>query len=195
MDLLRVPSNHVIHFYICCVGYVKQTDSLADEKLYVFGSNEYNQYGFDHVNSAVPLNLEFFNGKKIQQIEGALSKLILAGNTILLIIDDIIYGFGYNGSGELGLGNGNYQKTPVEIKFFKGKKIEKIRCGKEHSFVLACIEDEDSQLYGFGNNEDYQLGFLQSEKIFYPKLLPHFQDKRIKDGMWRLSFICTFRFV
>ena len=79
---------------------------------------------------------------KIKQIcAGAAHSLILTGKFFLnfkfsnCLENDEIYSFGWNDSGQLGIGNEIDQSTPQLISFFKNMKINFISCGYLHSFI------------------------------------------------------------
>ena len=77
---------------------------------------------------------------KIKQIySGHAHSLVLTGNFFwikwLFLENHEIYAFGYNGHGQLGIGNEKHQYTTQLISFFKNMKINFISCGYAHSFV------------------------------------------------------------
>ncbi|KAI5169173.1 regulator of chromosome condensation [Pancytospora epiphaga] len=74
-----------------------------------------------------------------------------------------IYGFGSNLMSQMGLQDGECDvHTPVELGFFKDKKVIKIACGKLHTLVLC----ENNELYSCGVNDDYALGYDGSGETF-----------------------------
>lgn len=50
-----------------------------------------------------------------------------------------IYGFGYNGYGQLGLGDTSNRTTPVEIKLLSKLKTVKILCGGFYTIAITRI--------------------------------------------------------
>lgn len=126
--------------------FSSETSSVLYEgKLYRFGSNSRGQIGdsqpkkIEKKNYYYPEEIKFFTGKKIQNLDSSNHVLVLAGNINKLTLDNILYGFGKNDYGQLGLGNTKDQYFPTKIPFFEEAKIEKIRCGENFSFVLLGI--------------------------------------------------------
>jgi alpha-tubulin suppressor-like RCC1 family protein len=54
---------------------------------------------------------------------------------------------------------------PQKIQFFEYKKVTSIHCGGYHSIVIV----DDTELYSFGNNEDFQLLNNENNKNSTPK--------------------------
>ena len=48
----------------------------------------------------------------------------------------MIFVFGRNYNGQLGLIDNDDVASPTELKFFSGKKIKQIQCGGYHSIAL-----------------------------------------------------------
>ena len=61
--------------------------------------------------------------------------LNISGDNVQLF--DKIYGFGSNGCGGLGIGNGDKIKTPTIISFFKDTKIRTLSSGSYHTILLT----------------------------------------------------------
>ena len=49
----------------------------------------------------------------------------------------VIYGWGWNERGELGLNDKKNRNSPQELKYFKGKHVINIVCGWRHSFFIC----------------------------------------------------------
>ena len=82
-------------------------------------------------------------------------KLICCGecHTFILKNDDTLWGCGYNGEGELGLGD-NANKSNFTQITTNVDDIKEIYCGYEHTLILK----NDDTLWGSGRNDDSQLG-------------------------------------
>ena len=65
-----------------------------------------------------------------------------------------VYGWGYNGSGQLGIGNNSNQLTPVKLNGLSGIVISNLVCGFSHTLALS----DGGILYGWGLNGFGQLG-------------------------------------
>jgi len=80
-----------------------------------------------------PKKIETFTllGKKIVKISGKGSHYLAQSD------DGELFGWGFAGSGRLGLGNDTDQYVPTKIPFFEGKNIVLFTCGLDHSFVVT----------------------------------------------------------
>lgn len=65
-----------------------------------------------------------------------------------------VFGWGYNGSGQLGIGNNSNQLTPVKLNELTGIVISNLVCGFSHTLALS----DSGVLYGWGLNSFGQLG-------------------------------------
>lgn len=68
--------------------------------------------------------------------------------------DGLAFGFGWNGHGQLGLGDENERRAPRLIRVLSGVRVRQVFAGSCHSVVV----DEDGIAYGFGGNSHGQLG-------------------------------------
>ncbi len=84
----------------------------------------------------------------------------------LILKDGLVYGFGNNFNGQLGLGNTVNSNIPVLIPSLRN--IISVSCGLSHSLVLT----SDGNVYGFGSNWFGQLGSSDIRNIKEPKLIP-----------------------
>ncbi|KAJ0070220.1 hypothetical protein NL108_002540, partial [Boleophthalmus pectinirostris] len=65
-----------------------------------------------------------------------------------------VYGWGYNGNGQLGLGNNGNQLTPCHLVGLQGLCVQQIVSGYAHSLALT----DEGLLYAWGSNTYGQLG-------------------------------------
>lgn len=88
-----------------------------------------------------------------------------------------LYVWGYNNTGNLGLGHKN--KVTFQFHdFFKGKKIKKAAIGSEHALYLT----ESGEVYACGQNKSGQLGLgYSSDCITTPQLMMVSRNNRIVD--------------
>lgn len=80
---------------------------------------------------------------------------IKAGDFHNLVLDtnDIIYSFGENEYGQLGLGNRTAAQSITALSFFENIDIKSIHCGSTWSVVLT----ESGEVYGFGKCHAFHL--------------------------------------
>ncbi|XP_006000619.1 RCC1 and BTB domain-containing protein 1 isoform X1 [Latimeria chalumnae] len=81
---------------------------------------------------------------------------IACGQTSSMAIIDNgeVFGWGYNGNGQLGLGNNGNQLTPCRLAALQGACILQIACGYAHTLALTY----EGLLYAWGSNTYGQLG-------------------------------------
>jgi len=119
----------------------------TDQGSYGFGLNDRGNLGIgNNKNQSAPQLIPFFNDKEVISIS-------CGSNHTIILTDTAFYAFGSNTRGQLGIGTKIDAYVPVEVNFFREKKIITITCGQEHTLVLT-----DNGLYGFGNNDSGQLG-------------------------------------
>jgi alpha-tubulin suppressor-like RCC1 family protein len=73
-------------------------------------------------------------------------------HSLALKADGSVYAWGYNGNGELGLGDLNDRSTPTLVSGLSG--MTKVAAGRYHSLALA----SDGTVYAWGFNGDGELG-------------------------------------
>uniref|UniRef100_A0A667YXT2 Regulator of chromosome condensation (RCC1) and BTB (POZ) domain containing protein 1 n=1 Tax=Myripristis murdjan TaxID=586833 RepID=A0A667YXT2_9TELE len=81
---------------------------------------------------------------------------IVCGQTSSLAVVDNgeVYGWGYNGNGQLGLGNNGNQLTPCRLVALQGLCVQQIVSGYAHSLALT----DEGLLFAWGANTYGQLG-------------------------------------
>jgi len=84
----------------------------------------------DTTNRISPTEISFLNGKNITQLVTGYDHIFAISK------EGKIYGFGYNGMGQLGLGDTSNRLTPNEVAFFNDKKIFQVAAGDDHSFAI-----------------------------------------------------------
>ena len=86
-------------------------------------------------------------------------------NHTLIYNGNELFGFGYNGFGQLGLGDYDDKNIPTLV--MTDKTIRKIICGGYHTFILK----ESGELFAFGDNIYGQLGLDDNDNRDIPTLL------------------------
>jgi len=106
-----------------------------DGEVYAWGSNNCGQLGLGVSNNQptprrVTGHLTTYNKKVIGIASGQ-------SFTVALTEDGVLCSWGYNGNGQLGIGNNTNQQLPARVLNFAGKFVEKIACGMAHVLVLT----------------------------------------------------------
>ena len=133
----------------------------SDGSVWAWGWNYYGQLGINTggngANKLIPAQVKGANG------EGYLSDIVAvsagSSHSIALKSDGSVWGFGYNGSGQLGDGTTSGSRvTPVQTKGANGSgylaDIVTVATGDNHSLALKT----DGSLWSFGYNTYGNLG-------------------------------------
>ncbi|KAK5576748.1 hypothetical protein RB653_007892 [Dictyostelium firmibasis] len=153
--------------------------ALTDKgELVSFGSNEFGQLGNGtQINQEFPTIIKSgfnYNHDKFNKIiesaaeGGRFDKRISCGFSHCLILNDSgeLFTFGWNGNGQLGIGNSSSssnssritnQTIPIKLdssRLFDGEKIEMVSAGRNHSVALT----QSGRLYVWGNSNHGKLG-------------------------------------
>ncbi|XP_056650815.1 RCC1 and BTB domain-containing protein 1 isoform X2 [Monodelphis domestica] len=75
-----------------------------------------------------------------------------------------VYGWGYNGNGQLGLGNNGNQLTPCRVAALHSVCVLQIVCGYAHTLALT----DEGLLYAWGANTYGQLGTGNKSNLLSP---------------------------
>ncbi|MCL2797672.1 MAG: InlB B-repeat-containing protein, partial [Firmicutes bacterium] len=140
-----------INFVVVSAG---QNHSMAIDEfggLWTWGSNGNGRLGLGSAGGADRLTPQ-----PVTALSDKVIVAISAGHEHSLAIDQdgILYAWGNNGSGRLGLGGGTDRNAPQAVTISGGKKATSVSAGQEHSFVI----DEDGTLWAFGANGNGRLG-------------------------------------
>ncbi len=134
-----------------------------DGSVYGFGANFIGQLGLGHnTNQSTPQLISMPLDAKPCQVDAGFA------HSLILCEDGSVYGFGYNHSGELGLGHNTNQSTPQLISMPLDARPCQVSAGYSHSLILC----EDGSVYGFGNNAHGQLGLRHNTNQSTPQLIP-----------------------
>ncbi|CAG2100699.1 unnamed protein product [Medioppia subpectinata] len=118
--------------------------------VYAWGYNNKSQLGNGNtINQSTPIQvMGVLNGCRVTSIA--------CGRYHSLAVTDTgsVFGWGYNGNGELGLSTTTDQSLPVQIQYFKDMKVVKVCAGMYHTIILL----SDGSVCTFGFNNHGQLG-------------------------------------
>ncbi|KGL74995.1 RCC1 and BTB domain-containing protein 1 [Tinamus guttatus] len=121
-----------------------------DGDLYAWGYNNCGQVGSGSTaNQPTPRRVS-------NCLQGKMVVGIACGQTssMAVVNNGEVYGWGYNGNGQLGLGNNGNQLTPCRVAALHGVCVLQIACGYAHTLALT----DEGLLYAWGANTYGQLG-------------------------------------
>ena len=128
-------------------------------QLWSWGDNYYGQLGNGNtITQTTPIKIK--EGTKFTSTSG--------GEIHSLAIDESgqLWSWGYNYYGQLGNGTTtNTNSTPINIKNSRETKWVAVSAGYDHSLAI----DENGQLWGWGNNNLYQVGNGTNTNILSPR--------------------------
>lgn len=107
-----------------------------------------------------------------------------------LLDDGELYGWGYNGNGELGIGNNNNQHNPVRVSNLNKVFITQIVCGFAHCLALT----DQGDLYAWGANSYGQLGTGYKTHHLSPVLVASDLGRVVEIAACHLSHISAAMF-
>eukprot|EP00064_Thunnus_orientalis_P013311 superscaffoldBa00002147_g13350 len=128
----------------------KKLDFLRGKKVYAWGYNNCGQIGSGSTaNQPYPR-------KVTSCLQGKNAVGITCGQTSSMAVVDNgeVYGWGYNGNGQLGIGNNGNQLTPCRLSALQGLCIQQVVSGYGHCLALT----DEGLLYAWGANTYGQLG-------------------------------------
>jgi len=141
------------------------TAVLTDKgTVYSFGSNECGQLG-EHNNSLKSNDIHTPNLDKKHITQIACGYF----HCLSLSIDGVVFSWGYNSDGELGLKDIDTHvpsPLPIQLSFLKEEeKVVHIGAGAWHS----CLTTNQGRLFTFGLGDAYRLGHETTENVRFPK--------------------------
>ncbi|XP_037533816.1 RCC1 and BTB domain-containing protein 2 [Nematolebias whitei] len=89
---------------------------------------------------------------------------------------NMIYGWGYNCNGQLGLGNNGNQQTPCRIAALQGVNIVQVACGYAHTLALT----DEGFVYAWGANSYGQLGTGNKSNQALPTLINTDKERMVE---------------
>eukprot|EP00117_Sycon_ciliatum_P024625 scpid45440/ scgid20626/ Protein RCC2; RCC1-like protein TD-60; Telophase disk protein of 60 kDa len=160
---------------------------------YVWGRNDRGQCGAAASSCwSVPRLLPGFQKIKVRQAACG------RGHTLVLTESGLVFAFGDNKAGQLGLGHQNIVAKPSHVSTESEFPMVKVACGVEHSAMI----DSSGSLFTFGCPEYGQLGnntdgkyFITASKMSFhyvtrPTRVPVFVEKDPKQGTKIIDSVC-----
>ncbi|KAK5920658.1 hypothetical protein CgunFtcFv8_024445 [Champsocephalus gunnari] len=138
--------------------------ALTDSgEVYAWGYNNCGQVGSGSTaNQPTPRRVS-------SCLQNKVAVSIVCGQTSSLAVLDNgeVYGWGYNGNGQLGLGNSGNQLTPCRLAALQGLCVQQIVSGYAHSLALT----DEGLLFAWGANTYGQLGTGNKSNQLSPLLI------------------------
>ena len=162
-SLIHIKSVVSVHTHSVCLD--------NDGNVFTFGSNLFGLLG-------IGVDGESLKSTHIpQKINLPPCKQVSCGNefTICLTEDGLVYSFGYNFYGQLGLGNDEIYNSPQLISSLKD--VEFIECG---SFFTFC-KTFNNEIYCWGYNDYAPLGLENTDNQNIPILCSSLSNEDVVD--------------
>lgn len=126
----------------------------SEGEVYAWGQNNCGQIGLGATtNQSTPKKVCATFGTKHNP-----SKVVAIScgqtSSMVALENGEVHGWGYNGNGQLGLGNNINQLNPCKVSTLQGVVVIKIACGYAHTLALS----DEGHLYAWGANSYGQLG-------------------------------------
>ena len=150
----KVPLENVIaiacgHYHVMTLICKKNSN-----KLYVWGKNDYGELGLgDNKSKHWPTRLRFPPSGPFETKTTIKSICCGADHSMVLLENNLIYVWGYNEYGQLGLGHFNNINLPQ--KLYLRNDITKLYSGGNSTFAIT----NRNEIYSWGLNGFGQLGF------------------------------------
>ena len=179
--LVRALQNKLVRRICCSNGSEHVFAITSTGELWGWGFNKYGQLGIGHKTEAIfePTRVSgHLRDKAVHHVANSYS------HSVALTTEGLLFGFGLNSRGQLGLGSSeNMWTLPQAIKSLarKGRALS-VAAGVEHTAVVM----ESGSVYTFGRNDSGQLGIDDRHRKIseYPVL--------VEDGLSRLRGLrCT----
>jgi alpha-tubulin suppressor-like RCC1 family protein len=150
---INLPEGFTDEIVAISAGMLHGAFLTAEGEVYVWGDNNLGKLGQGDTSNyevLTPVKVTGLDGVKIEQI-------YMANGASYAISDEgVLYAWGQNTNGQLGIGNLTNQGTPVAVaaSSFGGEKVASIDWGTSYALVLT----ESGEVYAMGSNVQGQLG-------------------------------------
>ena len=138
---------------------------------YAWGANRKGQLGDGQLtSSALPKIIPQLKNRPVVKIACG------ADFALAMTVGGLVFSWGDNSMGQLGLGDFTTRLRPELIKYLRAAKVQHIACGRAHSAVITPA----SLLFTFGSNAYGQLGHgqgsLEDRTVHTPRVVEKFQQ-------------------
>ncbi|XP_067298728.1 E3 ISG15--protein ligase HERC5.4 [Pseudorasbora parva] len=142
-----------------------------DGQLFVWGNNSHGQLGLrkDHPGSLSAERVESLCGVPLAQISAG------GDHSFVLSLSGVVFGWGKNSSGQLGLGDTTDRHVPTVVNSLNRKKTVSISCGGEHTATLS----KGGTVFTFGSGGSGQLGHNSFKDELHPRLVAELWGSKV----------------
>jgi len=136
--------------YMVAAGYAHAVAVTESGHIFTWGNNAYGQLGFKNVS------IDFTYPTQVHQLADTRITYVCAGyaHTVAVTDTGVVYGWGSNDKGQLGLDGFTATFSPTLISGLAGKKVTRVSCGYDTTVAMT----DKGLVYTFGNNHVGQLG-------------------------------------
>lgn len=172
-------------------GFYHNMALSSDNQLYAWGRGEYGRLGTGSSNDeSIPVLLEALQDYKIISIKCGSSF------NIALTSDGLVYTWGRNDKGQLGLGAGlildNYsmESVPTQVEFDEDVSIQHIDVGYRHCIVV----DSDNRVFRWGQSQHLQPTLIKGDdsKFLKNKIIQVAAGKNFSAAVDEYGHLFTF---
>ncbi|EQC32521.1 hypothetical protein SDRG_09847 [Saprolegnia diclina VS20] len=148
------------HIQSLCVGHTHAAALASTGEMYMWGNNPYGQLGLDHAVRARqrPFIVGVTETYTTVSI-GVGTQHSLAACDNVKEQNGVVFAWGGNAHGQLGLGASAMVSTPQRIAALEDKNVRKVACGAMHSLVATDTGD----MYAWGCSDGGRLGLISSD--------------------------------
>ncbi|WP_062212238.1 hypothetical protein [Aureimonas sp. AU12] len=153
LEAINLPDGFTGTIVGLSAGQLHGAFLTAEGEVYTWGDNNLGKLG--HGSTA---NTESLVPTKVAGLDGIDIASILMGNgaSYAVSADGILYGWGQNTNGQLGIGNLVNQGAPIAVSSsaFGGAKVASVSTGTSFTLVLT----DSGEVYAMGSNVQQQIG-------------------------------------
>ncbi|MDB3870679.1 hypothetical protein N9318_00005, partial [Euryarchaeota archaeon] len=118
---------------------------LDDASLHCWGRNNFGQLGDGTTSSSsTPAQVSLPSGRTVISADAG------SQYTCAILDNALMYCWGYNGQGQLGIGSTSSSSTPVQVSLPSGHTVTSISVG--HALTCAILNDGSMYCWGYNNN-------------------------------------------
>ncbi|XP_051735246.1 E3 ISG15--protein ligase HERC5-like isoform X2 [Ctenopharyngodon idella] len=142
-----------------------------DGQLFVWGENSHGQLGLKKEHPGSP------SAQQVKSLCGIPLAQISAGgdHSFVLSLSGVVFGWGKNSAGQLGLGDTTDRHVPVVVNSLNRKKTVSISCGGEHTATLS----KGGTVFTFGSGGFGQLGHNSFKDEHHPRVVAELWGSKV----------------